>query len=140
MDIQINYWAILVCGIAAMVVGYIWFGPFFGKLWMRVTGASAMDEARRKEMQKSVGKLYGIQFVLALFQAYVLAHYIAGWTDASGVENALWIWAAFVMPTVAGGAMWNNDSNKVKWTKFWLQASYYGVLFVIDGWILGMWK
>jgi hypothetical protein len=140
MDISINYWAVLVCGVVALIVGSVWFGPIFGKLWMRITHTTDMDEARRKEMQKAAMPLYVIQFVLALFQAYVLAHYIAGWTEATGVENALWIWAAFVMPTVAGTAMWNNDSNKIKWTKFWLQSGYYLVLLVIFGWILSAWR
>jgi hypothetical protein len=140
MDLQINYWAIVVCGVLAMVVGFIWYGPLFGRLWMRLSGANPDDLAKRKEMQKAAGPLYVLHFVLVLFQAYVLAHYIAGWTDASGVENALWIWAAFVMPTIAGTSMWTNDSTKVKWTKFLLQAGYQLVMFVIFGFTLGMWK
>jgi hypothetical protein len=71
---------------------------------------------------------------------YVLAFYIAGWTDASGVENALWIWAAFVIPTVAGAAMWNNDSAKISWARFLIQGGYQLVLFVMFGLILGYWQ
>ncbi len=84
--------------------------------------------------------LHVIQLVLVLFQAYVLAHYIQGWQYASGVENALWIWAAFVMPTVAGCSMWTNDSRKMVWARFLIQAGYQLVLFVMFGLILSMWK
>ncbi len=138
--IEINYLAVVVCAVLAMVIGFIWYGPLFGKLWMRTYGIAAMDEEKRKEMQRKAGPLYVVQFVLALFQVYVLAHYIAGWTDASGVEQALWIWGAFIMPVIAGSSMWTNDTAKVKWTKFLLQAGYQLILFILFGLILGMWR
>lgn len=132
--------AILVCGLLAMVLGYVWYGPLFGKKWMEVIGATEMDLERRKEMQKSAGKLYVVQFVLILFQVWVLSYYIKGWADASGVENALWVWAAFIMPTIAGSAMWNNDSARISWARFLIQAGYQLALFVIFGLILGNWQ
>ncbi len=137
---EINYLAILVCGLLAMVLGYVWYGPLFGKKWMEVIGATEMDLERRKEMQKSAGKLYVVQFVLILFQVWVLSYYIKGWADASGVENALWVWAAFIMPTIAGSAMWNNDSARISWARFLIQAGYQLALFVIFGLILGNWQ
>lgn len=136
---EINYFAVLVCGVLAMVLGYIWYGPLFGKKWLEVIGATDLDLEKRREMQKRAGKLYFIQFALALFQVWVLANYIKGWQEASGVENALWIWAAFVVPTLAAGSMWNNDSAKVSWARFLIQAGYNLVLFVLFGLILGAW-
>lgn len=140
MDIQINYWAVLVCGLLSMALGSVWYGPIFGKKWIEVIGATEMDMQKRAEMQKGMWKLYLTSFLLALFQAYVLAHYIAGWEEAGGLGNSLWLWAAFVVPTVAGGSMWNNDSSKVSWTRFLIQAGYYLVLFVAFGLILGAWR
>lgn len=136
---EINYLAIFACGIAAMVLGFVWFGPLFGKKWMQITGATAMDATQRKEMQKQMMPLYVITFVLALFQAYVLSQFIYGWQEVPGVQNALWIWAAFVVPTVAAGSMWNNDSPNVSWARFLIQAGYYLILFVVFGLILVYW-
>lgn len=139
MEIVINYWAVLACGVVSMVIGAIWYGPLFGKTWMKILKVDMTDEECKKEMQKSAGPLYAVQFVLTLFQAYVLAHYIAGWQDASGVENSLWIWGAFIMPTVAGASMWTNDTKNMKWQRFLVQAGYQLVNFVVFGLILGMW-
>lgn len=136
----INFLAVLACGIWSMILGFIWYGPLFGKKWMQIIGADAESKKEREEMQKSAGPLYGIQFVLSLFQAYVLAYYIAGWQDASGIENALWIWAAFVVPILAGNAMWNNDSKEISWARFLIQAGYQLLLFVSFGFILGTWR
>ncbi len=138
--IEINYAAVAVCGVLAMALGFVWYGPLFGKLWLRVTGADTLDLARREEMKKKAMPLYFAQLALVLVQIYVLVHYIQGWQEASGLENSLWIWLAFVMPTVAASAMWTADSAKVKWTKFVLQAGYHLVLFVSFGIILAAWK
>lgn len=137
---EINFWAVLVCAVVSLVIGSIWYGPIFGKKWMQIVGADKYDMERRKQMQKEAMPLYIVQFLLSLFQAYVLAHYIYGWSEASGVENALWIVAAFVIPTTAGASMWTADSGKVKWARFLIQAGCQVVTFVAFGLILGYWR
>ncbi len=137
---EINYFAVLLCGILAMVLGSIWYGPLFGKKWLEIIKATPKDLEERKKMQKAAAPLYAIQFALVLFQAWVLAYYIAGWKEATGVENALWIWAAFVMPTIAGSSMWTNDSRAVMRARFLLQSGYQLVLFILFGLILGLWR
>lgn len=136
----INYWAVLVCAVFAMFWGYVWYGPIFKKKWLEVIKANEADLAARSTMEKGIWKLYLTQFLLAFFQIWVLAYFIGGWTEVSGVVNALWIWAAFVMPTIAGTAMWNNDSAKISWTRFLIQSGYQLICFAVFGLILGMWK
>lgn len=136
----INYWAVLTCAVLSMIIGTIWFGPLFGKKWTEIICASNIDEARRKEMQKSAMPLYLLSFILTFFQVYVLAHFAQAWRDVSSIESSVWIWAAFIIPTVAAGAMWNADSAKVSWARFFIQAGYYLVLFIIFGLVLGFWK
>ena len=136
----INYLAVLVCAIVSMIVGFIWYGPLFGKKWLAVTGATDLDLEARKKMQQSAMPLYIVQFLLTLFQAWVLAYYIVGWKDASGLTNALWIWAAFIMPVVAGSAMWNNDSSKIKWMRFLIQGGFQLICFGVFGLILSWWR
>ncbi len=135
---ETSYLTILGCGILSMIIGGLWYGPLFGKLWMEILGATEMDIEKRKEMQKEAGKLYLIQFLLTLMQLYFLDSYIqAG--ETTGLINALIIWLAFVMPTIAGSSMWTNDSTKVRWTKFFIQSGYQLVMLAIYGVILGLW-
>ncbi len=139
--LQINYVAVLVCGVLAMVLGAIWYGPLFGKKWMEIVGTNAIDIERRKEMMKGVWKLYLAQFVLTLFQLCVLAWYIGTLEMlSSGVHTAFSIWLAFVIPTIAASSMWNNDRAKVSWARFLIQAGYQLVTFVTFGLILGFWR
>ncbi|MCA9353661.1 DUF1761 domain-containing protein [Candidatus Nomurabacteria bacterium] len=140
METSINYLAIIVCGVIAMVVGSVWYGPLFGKTWMRIVGVSEMDESRRKEMQKKAMPQYIIQFVLVLFQVLVLSHLINDTQSVTGLSRSLWIWAGFVMPTIAGCAMWTNDSSKIMRSRFMIQAGYQLSMFIIFGIILMNWN
>lgn len=137
---DINYWAVVVCGVAAMGLGALWYGPMFGKKWLEIVGTTAQDTAAREAMMQRTKYLYLIQFILVLFQVWVLAYYIKGWTEVSALQNALWLWAAFVMPTVATTSMWNNDTPRISWMRFSIQAGYQFMVFVIFALILGYWQ
>ena len=137
---DINYWAVLLSAILAMVLGFLWYGPLFGATWARVVGATFEDKAAREAMQKAAMPLYVVQFLLVLFQIFILAYYVRTWAEMPGVANAFLIWAAFVMPTVAGASMWNNDSRSIAWTRFLLQAGYQLICFLLFGFVLSYWR
>jgi hypothetical protein len=42
-NIGVNYVAVLVCAIVARPVGFLWFGPLFGKTWARHMGFGDMQ-------------------------------------------------------------------------------------------------
>ena len=118
-----------------MVFGAIWYGPIFGKKWMEIVGVDPKDYEARKKMQKTAGPLYAVQFLMTLFQVMVLAHLIADTELVSGLERALWIWAAFITPT-----MGTNEKKKLKWARFLIQGGYQLVLFTVFGLLLQFWK
>lgn len=135
--LQLNFWAILLCAILAMVLGFVWYGPLFGKKWMAVMNAEKMSEAEKKKMMKDSWKLYSIQFLLTLFELYVLAWYVGTLSGmSSGIHTAFSIWLAFLVPTLAGSAMWGGDTKKVAWNRFLIQAGYQFILFMLAGYIL----
>ncbi len=135
---EINYLMIVGAGVVAMIVGSLWYGPLFGKKWMEIIGVTEMDAVKQKEMQKKAMPLYGIQFVFVLLQVFVLSKLIT-WTGGNGMGIAFWMWLGFVVPTVVGLALWNNQPNKMKWEMFLIQSGYYLVLFLIFGFIIGKW-
>lgn len=136
----INYWAILTGAVLSMVIGAIWYAPLFGKKWMEIIGVDPTNEEAVQKMQKSSGPLYGVQFLLTLFQVLVLAHLVADTQTVGGLQRSLWIWAAFVIPTFAGAIMWTNDSAKLKWSRFLIQGGYQLILFIVFGILLQYWK
>jgi hypothetical protein len=139
-NLSINYWAVLVGAVLSMVIGAIWYGPLFGKKWMEIVGVNPSDLAALEKMKKSATPLYIVQFVLTLFQVLVLAHLIADTKVVGGLERSLWIWAAFIIPTLAGAVMWTNEGSKLKWSRFLIQGGYQLILFIVFGLLLQFWK
>lgn len=102
-QVPVNYLAILLCGVVAMVVGFVWYGPLFGKPWMKMIG---LTDKKMEEMKKmgGMGKTYGLSFLSSLVMAWFLAHVI--WYAAPGavtlfiaVKTAFYMWLGFVATT-----------------------------------------
>lgn len=142
---MINWWAVIVSAVVSMIIGSIWFGPLFGKKWSEVMGVDfdSKSEEEKKAMRKMMGPMYALQFILSLLTLYILTHYIAGWQPQPGVMggiiNALWIYIGFIVPTLAGNAMWSGKTKRLALNMFWINAGYNLILYVVFGAILGGW-
>lgn len=112
--VQINYLAILLCTVLSMVLGSIWYGPLFGKPWMKMMGMS--KEGMKGFKQSDMAKLYGIQTIGSIVMALVLSQF-------SGFSIFL-IWAGFVAPVTLGTVLWEGKP----WKLWILNNSYYLIL------------
>jgi hypothetical protein len=139
-EVPINYLAVLVAAVANMVLGFLWFGPVFGKTWARLAGFTPerMKEAQQQPMTMS----YVLMTIGSLVMAYVLAHSIAfasaytGVTGASaGLMAAAWSWIGFVAPVSIGAVLWENKS----WSYWALTFAYYLGGLLVMGVILSVW-
>lgn len=146
MDVvPINYWAVLVCGVVSMVIGFLWFGPLFGKQYMKYTGMTDAD--REKFMsdpnwKRKMNMSYGLAFVGALVMAFVLAHalvfastYLQITGLSAGLQAGFWNWLGFVAPVTMGLVLW----DKKPWGYWFLLNSYYLLQLLIFGVILALW-
>jgi hypothetical protein len=138
---MVNYLAVLVCSIVAMIVGSIWYGPLFGKMWMKIAGGdmATMSPEQKAEMKKGMGLMYFTQFVLSFITAYVLDGLILNFGTASGLWIAIFVWFGFVMTTEAGGALWSGKPKKIGWNMFLISTSGHLVTFILMGLILSAW-
>lgn len=107
---------------------------------MEILGVDLKNEKQCKEMQKSAGPLYGVQFILTLFQILVLSHLVADTQRVGGLERSIWIFFVFIIPTLGGTVMWTNETSKNKKAKFMIQGGYQLVMFMIYGLLLQYWK
>ena len=139
---QINFLAILVCGVLSMIVGSLWYGKImFGDMYMRAIGGDPnIPPEKMKEIQKKTWQLYLTQFLLTLFQVWVLAIYLQSAAESvSFMSNALWIWGGFVLTTNAGIWMWSAQPRKLAWQGFLISSGYQLVMFVVFAFILKAW-
>lgn len=143
MDVPINYLAVLVVAIVQMVFGFLWFGPLFGKMWVKEMGWSEAEiAAGREKMKKDGWKTYTIQAIGALLMAFVMAHslvFAATYMNASGISAGLqagfWNWLGFIAPATAGSVLWDGKS----WKYWFLTAGYYLAGLLVMGIILALW-
>ena len=138
--VPINYFAVILSAIAAMGLGFLWYGPLFGKQWASLMGWSAQEAAAK--MKTDMRVTYATQLVGALLMAYVLANsiifmgaYLNITGISAGLQAAIWSWLGFVAPVTVGSVLWDGKP----WKLWVLNAGYFLVLLVIMGLILGYW-
>lgn len=141
----INYWAVLLAGVSAMVVGGIWYGPLFGNLWMKGMGWDPHDKALKEKMKKKAGPAYAQMFVGSLLTAFVLTHVLWAFgvalepkmgAFASAFQGSLWTWLGFVLPVKYGDKLWNG--KKFKYVA--VDLGYQLVMLFIMALIITHWK
>lgn len=140
----INYLAVLACALVAMPVGFLWFGPLFGKAWQQQMGFADM----RQPDSGSMGKAMGIFFASNLLIAWVLAHSIKAWQASSwGLtpDAAPWVyavnagffnWVGFFLPVQMNRVAWEMK----RWGLVLINASFDLVRLLLFGFILSYWQ
>lgn len=94
-DLAVNYTALVVAAVAVFGLGFVWFGPIFGKAWMK---EQTFSKAELENGKSGMWKSYLLMYVSTLVTGYVLAH-ILQFTDAANTQEALvtafWVWLGF---------------------------------------------
>ena len=132
---EVNILAVLAAAVATMVIGGIWYGPIFGKTWLKVHGYS---KERLAEMQKGMGKTYGLSFVCYVVMGVMMALLIAatGWRGiAGGVHIGLVCWLGFAATIGLTAHLFSER----KPAAYLLDAGYQLVYMVVMGMILASW-
>ena len=115
---------VVIAAIASMVVGFVWYGPLFGKTWMKLTGMKEMGN------KSDMPKTYGITFVGSLVTAYVLSVFL-GLTNSGTLTSALtlavWVWLGFVATVALSGPLF----DKKPWNLYFLNVSYQLANFLV---------
>jgi hypothetical protein len=140
MDVDINYWAVLLAGLSSMVVGSIWYLPaVFGKAWMKYTKV-------KMNRSESVGKMawmYGSTFVASVVTAYVLAHmafignkFMGDSFLSDSLQAGFWLWLGFTAARMYVHDVFEGRRKKL----FLLNASHELVTILVMALIIGLLK
>jgi len=134
---NINYWAVLVAGVAAFALGSLWYSALFGKAWQRLLG---LTDEHLKKGSMAVTMLSSL--VLMIVMSFGLAMLIQGHTNPnsdvdalSGLYHGLVIGFVFVGMSVGINYLYQRRPFKL-----WLIDAGYQILFMgLQGLILGAW-
>ena len=136
----VNLYAVLVCAVATMVVGFVWYSPaLFANPWMKLMGYDPNDKAKIAEMQKSAGPSYAMSMVASLLTAFVLGKIISvagAATAVDGVKIGMVVWLGFVTTVQFTNALFSRQRNKL----YLINTGYQLVCYLVMGAILGAWR
>lgn len=128
---EINWLIVLLAAVVPFVLGALWYGPLFGKMWM---AASGMTE--EKAAQGNMGKIFGVAFVLQILQSAVFAMFIGPDAGLSfGLMAGLMAGVAWVATAIGVVYLFEQRS----FAHWFTNAGYAIVSFTVMGAILGAW-
>jgi hypothetical protein len=136
----VNLWAVLVSGLATMVVGFVWYSPLlFARPWMVLMGHDPDDKAKIAEMQKSAGPSYMLSLVASFASAAVLGKIIAVATINTplyGMKVGLAVWLGFVTTVQLTNSLFSRQPAKL----YAINTGYQLVCYLAMGAIMGAWR
>jgi hypothetical protein len=131
----LSYLATIVAAIAQFILGFLWYGPLFGKPWRSLMGVS---------QQSTSGGGMGMTtlvwtFIGSLVTAGVLrklATMVGARTVGAGVGLGAWVWLGFIATVMLGSVLYEKRPVKL----FILNNGYQLVSLVVMGAIVAAWR
>ncbi|MBM3311080.1 MAG: DUF1761 domain-containing protein [Candidatus Aminicenantes bacterium] len=133
----LNVLSILVCGAVSLVLGFLWYGPLFGKAWAGYTG---WTEEKVKTIPGSrMAMTYALTFLAALVSAYVLAVLspaVGASTAADGLVLGLAAGVGFVAMAFGTTHLFEH-----KPLRLWLIVAGYEIVYLAAaGVVVTVWR
>jgi hypothetical protein len=123
---QMNWVAIPVAAFAGFVIGGLWYGPLFGKAWMKERHLTDADLTRGNMVL-----IYGTTFLLSVVSAFFLGHLLAHFApDAQRTMMlATGIALGFIIPALGINYLFSRMSLKL----FLIDAGYWLIFYAAMG-------
>jgi len=133
---SLNLLAVIAAAVVSVIVGSMWYGPLFGKIWIKEMGWT--EEEIKKGKNQNMNKAYILTIIASLVSAFVLGQIISGTSTVGAWDGAMigfWAWLGFGVPLFLSNVLWEGKS----WKMFQINAGYQLVTWVLMGAILGAW-
>ena len=135
---QVNYLAVLVCGIAVFMLGGLWYSPaLFAKRWMSLQGKTE-EELKAEAASASMPLMYLSAFICGVVVAFVLAvilNHFGDLTPLRAILVGLGCWLGLAGATSYATALFSGKPKQL-----WLIDSGYNLVsFVVVALILSFW-
>lgn len=133
---SINWLAFIVAGFAAMVIGFLWYGPLFGKAWIKAHKYTEKDMKNMKIKPMAAMALGTINgFVTAFFIALIINALRSG-TLSSGLLAGFVLWIGIAATTRFNSVIFEQSPIKV----FIINSTYDLASIIVMSVIFSVWK
>lgn len=117
--LYINFWAVLVAALAAFMIGFLFHGPLFGRLWMKFANITPTGNEKFSDMY---GQMF-MNLVANIVTAFVIgvlinltagSEFMVGKTLVCvGMICAFLVWIGFIVPGSSMDVIWMKRSWKL---------------------------
>ncbi len=122
---DLNWIAIAAGALVAFLLGWLWYGPLFGKAWMAEHG---LDSASCKSGKEGMGQTIGLNLLLMLAAAIAMEH-VLGRYGAVDLSLALMVGGGiglgFVATAIGTSCLYTKKSMRL----FLIDAGYWVVAY-----------
>lgn len=137
--LPINFTAVVVAALVSFFIGFMFHGPLFGKLWMKLANIHPTGNEKFSDMIPQMLKnlLANIvcAYVLAMFIYLTASYYNNVGNVIGGMGIAVWAWLGFVVTSTSMDVIWMGKSRNL-----WLfEVVSSLVCFVAMGAVLAAW-
>lgn len=136
----VNLGSSLLITAILFIIGFLWYGPLFGNLWLKLNKVPAADVAKaKKNGMKGMWK----SMVLGFIGTYILVYVLSGFITLLGVTSpyqgaviGFWMWLGFfACSTLLNSVLWENKP----WGLFALNGLYWLVVLKLTGFLSVLW-
>jgi len=128
------HWIVIVlAALAGFLVGGLWYGPLFGKAWMKARGITPESAAGA-----NMPLIFGTTFVLNLVAAFMLDHLYQTYDAPLGLHYSLVVAAIIGVGFVATSFGVNYLFSRQPRSLFFIDAGYWITIYLVMGAIFGL--
>ena len=134
---HLNWLAVAASALAYFILGALWFGPLFGKMWMKGHGITPPTEEEKKKM--NMGAILGMAFIKTVVMVILTAYVVMIINYRGDITTALKIGAI-----LGGLACFPTGINYIFLKKpfyVWvLDGGYHACGVIITSVIMSLWR
>ena len=131
--VVINWFAVIAATLVGFVAGSLWYGPIFGKVWMKESGIT-----KEKAEEGNMAKMLGLSFVFQFIMAYNLAMFLGVPSIGIGMGTFYGFMTGFGWIFMAFAVSHLFEQKSFKLTL--IHGGYWSVVFTIMGLIISAWR
>lgn len=124
--------AVIVAGIVAFVIGFLFHGPLFGKLWMKLANITPTGNEKFSDMVPQMLWNLLVNIITAFVLSGILwmastSPVIGGMTWSKAAIFAVWVWLGFFVTSSSIEVIWMNKSFKL-----WLFEAVSSLVVIVS--------
>ena len=131
----VNVWEVVAGTIVQMGMGFFWYGPGFGKQWMKAMGYDKMSKKDLEKMKQKGQKSMIFMVINSIITAAVLSCILSFFNPASigmGAVFGFVVWLGFYATSQMGSVLWDGKP----WSLYIINTGFYLANMVIMGAIM----